>query len=316
MPDLYVDGQYYGSGYGYQSGLASYNFAIDPFMFPNDWDEYLNEQERIDLEKASYIFYVTTAIIDEGITSVGKGAFREAKNLQSVELPQTLGAINEYAFYNCINLTDISLPDGVTAMANYAIYNCASLQSIALPEDLITLGQYSVAFCKGIKSITVPANVTQIWWNTFNINQSLERIDVEANNNTYSSVDGVLYNKQKTKLIKFPENKLTIVIPNTVTSIGEFSFYKSHRIDKIVIPSNVTNIGNYAFWVCENLKNVYIEGTGYASNSSIGYYAFDLLAMGSTIYVRNSIIEGYLSSKYRTPNTTVSKTYNWTAPTN
>ena len=90
----------------------------------------------------------------------------------------------------------------------------------------------------------------------------LTNIDVSENNKSYTSVDGVLFNKNKTILIRYPVDKYTnYTIPDGVTSIGVGAFSGCDSLTSITIPDSVTSIGKRAFFACNNLADVYYKGT-------------------------------------------------------
>lgn len=122
-----------------------------------------------------------------------------------------------------------------------------------------------------ITSIKVPYSVTSIGKCTFLNYSSLLSINVDANNKHYSSIDGVLYNKTKTDLISCPLGKKgDIVIPNSVTSIGDCAFAFCIGLTAITIPDCVTSIGYMAFDYCNGLTKITIPN----SVKSIGQDAF------------------------------------------
>ncbi len=136
-----------------------------------------------------------------------------------------------------------------------------------------TIGSGAFFYCSNLTSVTIPASVTSIVDNPFYVicNQ-LTSITVDPLNSSYSSSDGVLFNKLKTTIIVYPKNKVgNYIIPSSVTSIGDHAFEQSLRLDDIVIPNGVTSIGYMAFHNCPSLKTV----TFSASVTSIGVWAFE-----------------------------------------
>ena len=133
------------------------------------------------------------------------------------------------------------------------------------------------AFCEAfsMKSLTIPASVTVIEENAFGLTEgpqsTFEKIIVASDNSKYSSKDGVLYNKSKTALILCPIAKSgSLTIPGTVTKINNDAFYDCYRLTGVVIPNSVTTIGDYAF-SGSSISNVTIP----ASVTSIGDGAFN-----------------------------------------
>jgi hypothetical protein len=104
--------------------------------------------------------------------------------------------------------------------------------------------------------------------NAFYYCTSLEKIEVDANNNNYTSDDGVLFDKAITTLIKYPKEKndAAYEIPYGVTSVGDCAFLGCTALTSVTLPRSVTNIGKRAFGYCESLTDVYYRGSEYDWN--------------------------------------------------
>ena len=133
-------------------------------------------------------------------------------------------SIRVSAFLGCSGLTSITLPESVTSIGGSAFKRCSGLTSITLPESVTSIGDYAFSYCSGLTTITLPESVTSIGDCAFLGCANLEGIVVSEENLVYSSLDGVLYNKDKTELLKWPDKKLSVTIPESVTSIGESAF--------------------------------------------------------------------------------------------
>ena len=113
-----------------------------------------------------------------------------------------------------------------------------------------------------LKNITIPDSVIRIGEEAFADCEVLTSITVDANNPNYASLNGVLFNKEKTKLICYPAGKMGAYrISNDVTSIGEGAFHGCEGLTSITIPDSVTSIGDRAFFVCSSLTNIRFNGT-------------------------------------------------------
>ena len=178
--------------------------------------------------------------------------------------------IGSEAFALCTSFASITIPESVTSIGGYAFYHCENLTSITIPDSVTSIEHYAFAFCESFKSITIPDSVTDIGYQAFLGCTSLTSIDVEASNTSFSSIDGVLYNKNKTKLICCPGGKTSITIPNSVTSIRELAFEMCTSLKSVTLPDNVTSIGYNAFSGCTSLTSITIPN----SVTSIGSYAF------------------------------------------
>ena len=163
-----------------------------------------------------------------------------AKSDKSFTIPQTVTKIQEYAFENCKSLEEIVIPDKVETMGSYAFYGCENLKKVTIGSGVTSIGSY-----------------------VFEDNNVLEEITVEANNTNFSSEDGVLFNKDKTRLIKYPQAKADKLysIPQTVTEIQVYAFHECKSLEEIVISNKVETIGTGAFYGCENLKYVFYAGS-------------------------------------------------------
>ena len=162
--------------------------------------------------------------------------------------------IGEQAFYQNDNITSVIIPDAVTTIENSAFRECESLSSVTLGKNIIKIGEQ--AFHEAaLKNVTIPASVKEIQSRAFECN-TLENIEVDPENASYLSLDGVLYTKDKTTLLQFPAQKNGIEIPESVTSIGEYAFYSCYKLTSIIIPDAVTTIGNRGFGDCSNLTSI------------------------------------------------------------
>lgn len=127
----------------------------------------------------------------------------------------------------------------------------------------------------GLGCLNIPASITDIKPNAFKFS-GFNKIEVDKNNLNYTSINGVLFTKDKTVLLAYPkENSATsYIIPDGVKIIESTAFMGTSNLNSIVIPNGVTTIKENAFYLCSNLKNVSIP----TSVKSIGEYAFDFSA--------------------------------------
>lgn len=213
-----------------------------------------------------------------------------------------------------LNGGDIIIPSTlggypVTAIGNRAFSNCSSLTSVVIPNGVTSIGVSAFDLCSSLTSITIPESVTTLSANTFGVCSSLTSINVMANNPMYCSLDGVLFNQDKTILIKYPTGRngtytipdsvisigdeafgsctglTSITIPNNVTSIGATAFIWCTSLASITIPDSVTNIGESAFYECSSLTTAAI-GNGVTCISDYAfYYCYDL----TTVTIPNSV---------------------------
>jgi hypothetical protein len=176
------------------------------------------------------------------IASIGWRAFWLRTSLTSITIPNSVTNIEWEAFSECTSLTNVTIPDSVTSIGDGAFFGCTSLTSVTIPKSVTFIGGYSSD------------------GSAFSGCQSLTAITVDALNPTYSSVDGVLFNKDQTTLIRCPEGKAgTYPLPTSVISIGWQAFWRCTGLTSLTIPNSVTNIGWEAFSECTSLTNVTIS---------------------------------------------------------
>ena len=249
----------------------------------------------------------------DSVTNIGSGVFGGCSKLTRVKLSQNITCIEGGMFSVCSSLKTIEIPENVTSIDISAFSDCSSLESIEVDENnkdysskegvLYNKDKTQFIFCPENKTnIEIPDSVIEIGKNIFIDCKSLESIEVDENNKNYSSKEGVLYNKDKTQLIRCPAQKKNVEIsngvidiencafngcssitniemPNSVNYIGWGTFAYCTSLISIKIPDSVTVIDNYAFSECSSLATVEIPN----SVTSIGNYAFSIISPDAQI---------------------------------
>ena len=203
---------------------------------------------------------ITRVTIEEGVTNINEYAFQGCTNLTSVTIPATVTSIGQATFGGCTALTEVILSEGVTTIGDGTFNGCTSLASIIIHDSVTNIGQIAFGGCTALTEITIPASVTTIGGAVFRDSTKLATINVDTNNLSYTSENGVLYNKGKTQLIAAPPAGISgdFTIPDTVTNIGASAFQSCTGLTSVEIPSGVTTIGANAFSYCSRLTSITI----------------------------------------------------------
>lgn len=215
--------------------------------------------------------------------------YMNLSELKKVKIEEGVTAIGSKAFDGCSNLSDIEIPDTVTSIGESAFEDCKGLLSLSLPTKLQSISGWAFSGCTGLKMIHIPANVQMIGPLAFSRCSSLESILVDNNNQYFSSEDGVLFDKDKTSLYKYPQAKTdaSYVIPDSVQYIYDHAVCACSNIEQITIPNGVVSIGDRGFSSCQKLVSVNIPD----SLKQIGVWAFSSCPEIRTITIPHTVTD-------------------------
>ena len=206
-------------------------------------------------------------VIPNSVTNIGKGAFKWCKSLAEVVIPNSVTNIGEFAFCGCSSLAEVVIPNSVTNIGKGTFANCSYLADVVIPDGVTSIGNNAFMSCSSLEYISLPKSVICLNGNPFfNWNGKLECL---SPNFIYE--DNILFNKDKSRIISFRNQKLTsYVIPSSVTRIEDRAFSRCKSLVEVVIQNSVTSIGDRAFCGCKFLAKVVIPD----SVTSIGDSAF------------------------------------------
>ena len=184
------------------------------------------------------------------------------------------------AFAGC-SLSNIAIPDSVTAIGDYAFSHCC-LSNIAIPDSVTAIGNGAFSHCLLLENISIPKSVICLNGNPFSDWGGM----LECLSPTFIYEDDVLFNKDKSEIVSFRNQKIeSYIIPDSVTKIRDSAFEYCSSLFNIVISDSVTAIGDGAFWGCSYLSNIVIPD----SVTAIGDYAFSDCSSLPNIVIPNSV---------------------------
>ena len=188
---------------------------------------------------------------------IGENAFSDCDELSNVELSDSLTKIGSYAFWNCDELESIVLPENLTELEYGAFASCYKLEKLTVNGDIENADSAFYDLGSNIKTLNVGSAVTTLDGALYSF-EGLTQINVDQNNQTYSSDDGVLYNKAQTKLIRYPHEKDsdTYSVIDGTERIGENAFYDNDYITSVSLPDSLKKIESDAFYDCDALVAV------------------------------------------------------------
>ena len=187
------------------------------------------------VEWSDYLDEITSAVVGEGVTSLGSYMFYNCVNLQEVSLPGTLETINTSAFQYCSSLEEIDLPESLTTIGATAFYGCTSLEEITIPDGVESISSSLLASCTSLTAVNLPESVTAIKSLAFSGCTSLTEID----------------------------------LPAGVTGIGKNAFLNCSALTSVVFGEALTSLDDSAFAGCTGLEEIRFEGSAPAFGEDV-----------------------------------------------
>lgn len=242
------------------SGITSIIVSSENEYFSNDEYGVLYNKDKTELIQYPMESKRKSFDIPDSVTSIGAGAFSYCTALASVTFPDSLTTIYDYAFCGCIGLTSVDIPDSVTSIEWGAFEECTELKSVNFVNGLTKIGGYAFFYCSSLTSVDIPDSVTEIGNSSFSCCSNLKNIylgnsvseimenslggaiiSVSSDNENFSSDEyGVLYNKDKTELIVYPNisEKSSFEVPGSVKKIKNTAFMDCTFLEKITVDAS------------------------------------------------------------------------------
>jgi len=233
---------------------------------------------------------LTSVTIPSSVVCIESQAFSGCSGLTAVMIPSSVTRIEGLAFFRCSGLMAIEvdgknpnyksvnglllsndgtmlkqgingsviIPSCVTAIESYAFSECTGLTSVAIPSSVRIIGYGAFWGCPGLTSVTIPSSVIRIEGLAFSECSGLKSIEVDEENPSYKSINGLLMTKDGKMLLQCLNIDGAVSIPDGVISIANFAFSYCKGVTSVEIPSSVKNIGYGAFSDCNGLTTVTI----------------------------------------------------------
>lgn len=196
------------------------------------------------------------------VTEIGQRAFEgelEKYGITSVTIPKTVKVIGASAFANNKLLTNVTFEENseLQTISSECFSGCESLENVTLPNSLMNIQSMAFYGCNSLTSITLPKNVFNCASNAFAECSSLQSVDVQSTNNTYISIDGVLFENDGKVLVLYPFGKtdFSYTVPKKVTEIAAYAFMGNKHLRSVDL-NNTSYVRQFAFFDCENLNEI------------------------------------------------------------
>ena len=198
----------------------------------------------------------TSTVIPEGVLVIAPGAFQHCKDLETINIPQSVKAIETAAFCRT-GLKHVTLPDAITTIESATFEGCEQMESVVLPKNLKAIRMSAFSKCASLKAIDIPAGVEEISNNAFEDCPSLASIRFPEGSKVFDAGEGInaLVNPKNNCLVRGCNGT---VIPDSVTSITRSAFSGSVLSD-FTLPKNVTQLYDFAFHSCRVIGSISVE---------------------------------------------------------
>lgn len=233
------------------------------YYYPAPWHDYSSD--------------IISVEISNGVTSVGNSAFYYCTNLMGITLPDSITNIGENAFYRCTSLTYINIPDNITSIGSCAFSSCSGLTEITIPNSVTNIGYGAFSNCTELTNIMISDGAISIDRYAFS--------GTAYYNNSDNWENGVLYIGNYLIKAKPEEIGSEYNIKSSTMGIAASAFEICEKLTKIILPNSITNIGDYAFNCCTALTSTNIPD----SVTSIGSGTFKNCKKLTKIILPNSV---------------------------
>lgn len=229
---------------------------------------------------------ITSVSIPEGVTCISDSAFYGCEKLNGVVIPNSVESIGVDAFCYCYAITEASLGSSLKSIAREAFNGCRSITTITIPDNVERISDNAFSGCKALTTVNIGSGLTSLGGYVFNLCSSLAEINVSAENPAYCSEDGVLLDKGKTAVLRYPTTKAgEYVVPGSVTKIEKVAFAECQALTAVTLPNGLITIDDAAFNTCTALKELVIPN----SVTTVGGSAFSACSGITTLTIGSGL---------------------------
>ncbi|NLA76458.1 MAG: leucine-rich repeat protein [Clostridiales bacterium] len=229
--------------------------------------------------------------IPASVKYIGGSAFTDTAWFK--KLPNGVVYINNIAYtYKGVMLpgTKITIKDGTEVISNHAFEECERLKAITIPDSVEHLGYYAFNGCSALSSVTIGSGITEISAEDFIFCSNLREINISESNSALSSIDGVVFSKDKKSLILYPAGRSgKYTVPNGVETISAGAFTEVLNLTSVSIPDGVKQIESGAFFGCEQLSAVNIPNSVESIGMTVRLYSGGVLTDEVTAIVKGDL---------------------------
>lgn len=202
---------------------------------------------------------LVSVVIPDGVKQINACAFFNCSSLRSITIPDSVTKIGAQAFSGCLNLEEIRLPNGLEAVEEGLFEACESLCSIYLPDNVIRVESDAFFGCKSLKTAYIPKSAALLNPKAFRGCSSLETVEIDQDNQFYSSCSGMIFNKDKTELLLSPQGNKNVVIAEGVKVLYDYSLAYNQHTKAVYIPESVAKLDIFVFAECRDLDRIDVD---------------------------------------------------------
>jgi hypothetical protein len=184
----------------------------------------------------------------------------------------TVTKLKDHSFDQIHKMVRAEVPFTVELIDSYCFYNCSALEKLILREGVKTIGGYAFSHINALPDVTIPASVDSVSGNAFTYDRSLSAINVNSANTKYTSVDGILFSKDKKRLVAYADGHGDeYIVPDGTQVIGRESFRGAEALTAVVLPGTLRQIEGTSFFDCTSLEEMEVpHGVTFIGNSAFG----------------------------------------------